>query len=264
MTTLAEAMLGTARACGGTYQGVATGGSTTTLVDSANSEPDNYFLGGCIWFLSGNNAGKSAQITGWDDGTHTFTFATQSGACAAGDRYAAVSVDYPRWLLMQAVNQALQEIGEIPTNNDTVTTVAGQQEYTLPAGVARVCRLEIANASAAPYDFTIHMHWKERNGKLYITPGWEMAETGRVMRLWYNAAHAELTADADVVNGALPLELVRWKAAEYALRHRLRHTADNKDAAAAIADAIEQAARSQGKYLGWVQRMAPDAMMGGW
>lgn len=260
MTTLAEAILGTARACGGTRDGVATGGSATTLLDSANSEPDDYFTGGTLWLLSGNNAGKSAPITTWDDTTHTFTIPTLTLLCAAGDRYAAVCGDYPRWLLVQGVNLALQEIGEIPTANTALLTVANQADYSLPAGVRRVCRLEIEEDG----DYYINQHWVEHNGVVSFDVGYAPISTGETIRVWYNAAHADLVADADVVNAAVPLEQLRWVAAVHVLRHRMRHGIDNRDVAQAIADALEMAARNGKRFAGWAQPMIPDAHLGGW
>lgn len=87
MTTLFTATLELSKILQNTVESVATGGSTTTLEDSARGEYADYFDGGTIWFISGNNASKSAVIADWI--TTKFTFATQAGACAAGNKYAA-------------------------------------------------------------------------------------------------------------------------------------------------------------------------------
>jgi len=84
MTTLASATLELARLVTDVITGVATGGSGTTLLDTARTEVDDYLTNGTIWFLSGNNAGKSALISDWDLATKTFTFVTPGAACAAG------------------------------------------------------------------------------------------------------------------------------------------------------------------------------------
>ena len=94
------------------YSGTATSGSATTLVDTANSEPDDFYDNGTLWVLSGNNEGKYALITDWDLATHTFTFATMTLVCAAGDQYLACNQGYNRDLLKRSVNQALQDIGK--------------------------------------------------------------------------------------------------------------------------------------------------------
>ena len=85
MATLADATRALAEKVQYAAEGTATGGSATTLIDTARIEPDDQFTNGTIWLLSGNNIGKSAIISGWVLSTHTFTFATLTLLCAAGD-----------------------------------------------------------------------------------------------------------------------------------------------------------------------------------
>jgi hypothetical protein len=120
MTTLAAAILSCAKALGDVIGGTATGGSGTTLVDTGHSEPADYLTGGTIWFLTGNNAGKSAVITTWDPATHTFTFLTPGAACAAGNLYAACGPDYPRYLLVQSVADAYGVLGGQPATGPEI------------------------------------------------------------------------------------------------------------------------------------------------
>jgi hypothetical protein len=54
--------------------GIATGGSGTTLVDSTRAEADDYFLGWTLTIIAGVGLGQTATITGYDEGTTTFTF----------------------------------------------------------------------------------------------------------------------------------------------------------------------------------------------
>jgi hypothetical protein len=69
--------------------GTATGGSSTTLVDTSRGEASDYWNGSRIVFTSGSNAGVSRLITDYDGGTDTFTFtpAVPVGSISAGDDY---------------------------------------------------------------------------------------------------------------------------------------------------------------------------------
>lgn len=224
MTTLAGATLALSRVLGNTLEGVSTGGNATTLVDAAQSQPADFFTGGTIWFLSGANAGKSAVITAWDPVTHTFTFAAPGGVCAAGNLYAAAPLDFPRYLLVQALNQALVSLGPALTFNTALVVVADQESYILPAGVEHVVSVEIAQESTAPYLYQPHYHWTEDAGALRfdtdLAPG--LGVVGYKLRLGYIPySITALALDADLVSPALHPDLLSWLAAVHALRWRV-------------------------------------------
>jgi hypothetical protein len=216
MATLAEATLAVARMCGEVVDGQATGGSATTVVDTGVVHPDDFWNGGTIWLLSGNNAGKSAVITDYATATKTWTFGTLTLLCAAGDLYSVSGAAFPRANLMAAVNQALRDLGQVEMEDLTsLTGISEQLEYTLPAGVSHVTRV-MTGASPSYY---VNQHWNEVNGKLRFAQGFTPA-AGDGMLLFYNGTHAALSTDVGAINGLLPLELVYWSAALYALRQR--------------------------------------------
>jgi hypothetical protein len=70
-------------------QSTATGGSTNTLVDTARTEPTDYFNGMVVTVTSGPSSGVSADVQGWNGPTKTFTF--EAGAfpngISSGDSY---------------------------------------------------------------------------------------------------------------------------------------------------------------------------------
>jgi len=227
MTTLASATLELAKLVTDVISGTATGGSGTTLVDTARTEVNDYLTNGTIWFLSGLNSGKSALITTWDLTTKTFTFVTPGAACAATDRYSVIPRDYPRYQLRQAINQAIQEIGPLPTRNTALTTVANQLEYTLPAGVYHLLRVEVQESTTTDSDFYPNYHWEEMasEGKLKFDPGYAPSETGMVIRLIYQAKqYTELTTDIGTIPDHILVERVVWPAAVHALRWRSGQT----------------------------------------
>jgi len=227
--TLASATLALARLITDVSEGIATSGSATTVADTSayNPDPDDYWNNGTIWLLAGSgtglNTGKSAIISDYDvtGTTGTWTFATLTALCAAGDRYAVAAPDYPRQILRQAVNQAISAIGNIPQQDITVPTVANQERYTLPATVWNVKAVQMASSTASPYYYVPQNHWEEINGYIYFKTGCEPATTGYILRIWYEAPAAELTTDTGAVSNYIHIERLKWEAAVHALYWRL-------------------------------------------
>jgi hypothetical protein len=227
MTTLADATRALSEKVQFAAEGTATGGSTTTLIDAARTEPDDQFTNGTIWFLSGNNIGKSAIISGWSLTTHTFTFAAQSLACAAGDLYAVSSPDYPRYALIQAINRVLAHT-YLPKTDVTLVTVADQEEYSLPTGVNDVRCVEIAENTAVPYDYVPHYNWRDIEGKLRFDIDFAPDTAGYKIRLTYVAPQAALASDTTAFDNRIALEWLAWQAAVILFRQRIRKT-DGKE-----------------------------------
>jgi len=82
VTTLFDATLALAKILTTVPEGTATGGGTTTLVDSSRTEPVDHFNDGTIWFKSGNNIGLSTKVTDYA-ANGTFTHATLGADVAA-------------------------------------------------------------------------------------------------------------------------------------------------------------------------------------
>jgi hypothetical protein len=200
--------------------GTATGGSTTTLVDSAMNEPDEFFNEGVIFFLSGTLAGKTATITSYDLTTTTFTFATQTAALAAGVRYAVIEPVYNREMLITALNEALADLGAVPQYDSTLTTVLDQEEYTLPTGVHHIKSVQFAGNTAGTFWQDPYRLWKEIDGSLYLDTWYLPTVAGLPIRLKYDAPHAEVSADSDAIADAIHPDLLAWKAVEQAARGR--------------------------------------------
>jgi hypothetical protein len=222
MSTLADAIRALTEKVQFAAEGTATGGSTTTLIDTARTEPDDQFTNGTIWFISGNNIGKSAIISSWSLTAHTFTFATLL-ACAAGDLYAVSSPDYPRYALIQAVNRVLTRT-YLDKTDVTLVTVADQEEYSLPAGVNDIRRVEIAENNAAPYDYVPHYNWREIEGKLRFDIDFVPDTAGYKIRLTYVTPQAALSSDTTAFDTRITLEWLAWQAAVILFRQRIRKT----------------------------------------
>ena len=222
MATLYSATLDLARILGNVMESVTSAaGTTTTLIDTTMPRvqpPNDAFNYGTLWFISGALAGYTAVVTDWVLATSTFTFVnpmTVAAAPGAASRYAFCDRDWPRDVLRQAVNAALQTIGGVTTQytNATFITVQNQMAYTLPAGVYNVKRVEVATSLTAPYDYAIHHNWTETPTQIIFHEGFQIVRDGYLIRLTYEAQPAELTTDAGTIDSRIHPDLLKWTAA---------------------------------------------------
>lgn len=261
MTTLFDVLLGTARRVRSFKTGTATGGTTTTLIDTVyRVEEDDYFNGQTLFMLSGDNANISRSITDFANSTATLTISPAlDDAPVAGDRYLisqAIRED-----LVQAIAIALDEIGNVTNIDDSLVIVADQTEYTLPAGVSGISRVEIAGMTTGDYDYRIVHNWDEINGQIVFDNGLPFSP-GNTIRLYYNARHATVDADTDVVSDSLPIPLITAIAAFWYTRNAYgnRLNADIKENPI-LTMALEE--RSIAKRMYRVNRIPRDPKFGG-
>lgn len=226
MATLFSATLDLAKILGNVIESTSTEDgidASTTLIDTSfprTPPPDDAFNYGTLWFITGNSKGVTRVVTDWDQSPKpTFTFDALALDVLEGDRYAFCDRDWPRDLLRQAVNSALQTIGGVPdTYTDaTFITVADQEAYTLPTGVYNVKRVEIASDKSAPYYYYTHNHWTEKDGAIYFDTGYEIHDAGYLIRLTYVVQPGELDDDADTISDYIHPDLLKWEAATHAL-----------------------------------------------
>lgn len=117
--------------------GVATGGSATTIADSslAGKYQANKFKN-WIAFISRTSDGLSPQnrygIISAYTNAGTATIATVTDTVAAGDEYSFVKGSIPLYTGIKLVNDALQGLRKIPLVNTSLTLSASTIRYTLP------------------------------------------------------------------------------------------------------------------------------------
>jgi len=268
MTTLASAALEIARVVTDVVDSIATGGSTTTLVDGAfprKVPPDDAFNYGVIWFRSGNNSGKMAAITDWASATGTFTFTTQSGACASTNTYSASFSDYPMYVLKRAVNAAISRIGDVPKLDTSLTTVANQMTYDRPAGVYNVKRVEVATRTSSPYNFQPHYWWVERNDDIMFDEGFQPVTAGYTIRLTYQVPASELTSDTGAVSDYININYLKWEGAAYCLRWKISQVGnDMPEKKTDYAEALAQAERNAAAHRPNIQQIPRDPHLSAW
>lgn len=229
--------LGTART------GVATGGSTTTLIDTnALKLIDNdYYNEGSLFILndmSGDENDKAfSKITDFNSTTKTITVQDAfAAAVASSDVYGVANRRFPLHLIIEKINNALYMDGYIPGEDTSLTTVADQREYTLPVQVSRDLRQ------------VLHQTDKDTDSNKWIpVVNWDIKATatgtgntlmlaydlpaGYALWLRYAKQHGEIRSASSELDEVIHpnrivypacAEMLRW----YRDKTRLRHLSD--------------------------------------
>lgn len=232
---LSSATLNLARLLGDVVDGEATGGTTATLLDSGFGKRDStgqiptadYYNYGCVWFLECTSTGiegKTAIISDYSttSSVSTFAFATQTHTVTAADTYAVTESIWPRYKLRAFTNLALKTIRAMPALDTSLTTLSNTETYTLPAGVFNVRHIQIAESTVTPYYFKDYFqgYWEEKNGLIYFKPGYWPQTTGYMIRLWYQAVHADLTSDTASISSYIDPLWLAWEGVIHAYRWR--------------------------------------------
>lgn len=263
MTTLVDAMLETARIIGAVRDGTATGGSTTTLVDTQLNEASGYYKGGTIWILSGNNDGTCDIVAGFGENTVTLT-STLAQAIVSGVAYAIANSEYPKHRIKQAVLAQLRFAKTLKTNDALIVTV-NTEEYSLPSGVSNVRRVEVATSTSVPYGYTQNRFWKEWNGKIVFDKGYAPTSTGNKIRLWYEGIHDEIAESGEILTN-IDMNWLKWSAAAYLYREEIKRIQKDNPTALDLlneAKSLEAEAKlNAGRFQ--LSSMPIDSKLAGW
>jgi len=263
MTTLIDAMLETARVIGAVREGTATGGSTTTLIDTQLNEASGYYKGGTIWLLSGDNDGTCDIVAGFGENTVTLT-STLAQTVAAGVCYAIANNEYPKHRIMQAVLTQLR-FAKILKTNDTLAVTADTEEYSLPSGVSNVRRVEVAASTSAPYGYAPNRFWKEWNGKIIFDKGYAPTSTGNKIRLWYEGIHEEVGETEEILT-SVDINWLKWSAAAFLYREEIKRIQKDNPTALDLlneAKSLEAEAKmNAGRFQ--LSSMPIDSKLAGW
>jgi len=225
--TLGSAMLDIARLLGGLRSGTATGGSTTTLIDTSRIEEAEYWKGGTIWIKSGDHDGKVYSIKSFAGNTITIPV-TLTSSIVAGVEYFVLPPDYPFDTIRHAIQSALRDLGDVISTNATLVTDPDAESYLLPSGVYNIFRVEIATSDTEPYGYYPNYYWKELNGTLYFLPGKKPGTDGFKIRLWYKAPHAEVFEYSDVISDSVDSTWLTWAGVAGVLRNTIAVTGKDK------------------------------------
>jgi hypothetical protein len=225
--TYFEAQVDLARVLMDVWEGVATGGTTTTVIDTVLNYPDGYFSDnprGTLFLDLATDA--VAVITGHSSQTITFAPA-QAGAVAANDIYYAAPGVFPKHIIEQSVKMGLKRIGKIPFAKD-VAAVVDQQEWDSDDDTVftqDIVGVEFAANAAAPFNFTPHYRWNQymlSSKKTLVFNEGALPTTTNNMRIFYLDDHEPLTSLDDEISSFVNPDRLTWTAAIHALRWRIQ------------------------------------------
>ncbi len=221
-------------------EGTASTTSTGTLVDSSNrTESDDYWNSGTVYlFTSGSPAAKTGELYGVTDFTGTLFTAVLSNTLApvsSGQAYGISKRRYPRNLVIQKINQAIEEIGNITRRDVSLTGVADTYTYTLPVA-ANIDLRQIWVQSDDDDEIYIEMNPSQWRVEESNTPGsaasliFDVEVTaGRTIKLVYVGLHPRLTASTDVLDDQINEERVIYRAVRNCLLWRKQKTGGTDD-----------------------------------
>ena len=215
-------------------EGTASGGGTTTIVDSTFlTQADDFWKGGTAWITYTSDSalpmGQFSAVTAFDNGTSTATINTIT-AVASTDRYAIATAIYPLPILIQAINRSLRDINIEVTDTTTIDTAAAQTEYTLPDVASMDLREVWVETSTANSDDN---RWVEiRNWIIQKTTTSTEDELilptqltiSRDIKLVYMAPHGKLNLYSDELDDSVHMERVIFRAAWYIMNRKIQQT----------------------------------------
>ena len=222
--TLFDCTYQLARHLGILSEGVATNGSTTTIVDTVERvEADDLWNGGTAWITyDAGGAGAAPQgeysyISDFVQSTGTITLrSTLTAAVAANDRYGVARPRYPLQILIQKINEAVGGVIE-KTDTSTVVIAADQTEYSLPANVLDLKQVWIAadddtnaNGWQKLYDYDVEKSVTGTADKLIFSHQY-LADTA--IKLVYLTYHDTLRLSTDKLDDSIHIMKVIANAA---------------------------------------------------
>jgi hypothetical protein len=231
--TLFDLTYETARALGILDEGVATNGSTTTLVDTVErTETDDFWNGGSAWVIyDAGGAGAAPQgeysvITDFVQSTSTATLrSTLTAAIAVGDRYAVGRAKYSLNLLIQKVNEVLSSMVIEKADITTITTANSQTEHSLPSDLLELQQVWLQtnddsndNRWERIYDFHIQ---KSATGTANKIVFGRQFDSGYEAKIVYTCYHAALRASTDKLDDSINASLVVYNAVVACLLTRM-------------------------------------------
>mgnify|MGYP005847055227 FL=1 len=213
----------------------------TTVVSNGNSgptnsycflyeldEPANFYSGGTLLFLSGALAGKSVKIN-YQNGDGRIEFYPQTSAPNINDQVLVLHSKYPREDIIEAVNASLFEIGDVTLRDESLLTVAGQNEYTVPAGIRNIKRVQVKLNDDIWSDAIENWDWLEWENKLVFSDYYTFTQSNYPIRIWYNDRHPRVSNDNDRISDNVQLEVIGWETIRHVFM-RIANIATNTSA----------------------------------
>ena len=256
--TLFDILLGLFDELGELKYGIATGGTTTTLVDSGIGGSDGDWDNGTVFVVKAGAAapeGEFAEVTSYTTAAGTLTVPSSginglSAAPAALDEYALASNKYPLDKARGLVNRALVRMGGVPKTDVTLTAATSTTEYTIPAAArAELRRVYIDQSSTSNNERPVEQTtWRQEGSSLIF----RRQPLAGIITLVYMGPHDRLVDHDDTLDANVTLNRAVAEAFYIATTDPLRRiegpgAAINRQ----LEDAREELKMARGKYPIW-------------
>lgn len=218
---------------------LATGGSTTTIVDTKlsdelqDSNEDDIYNGGTAIViedaggLSAAPEGEFSRITDYVASTTTVTFSPAlTTAPASGDRVIITTPDFPLYDMLEVLNDSLEDLSELSRYDTSITTTAQQTEYTLPVAVkgGRIEKVEIQTRLNDTNDnqWVEVPNWREGFANAGSTGTFILPQysAGYTIRITYKKKHPRVDLYDDPIDESYHPKLVHAAFMAHALQWR--------------------------------------------
>ena len=196
--------------------GAASGGSTTTVVDSTLALSTDVKAGGTIMIVKTTDGlapqGEAQRVN--SNTSNTYTTNAFTAAVGAGDEYVYISKDFNIYEFIRLVNRGLRKVGMIPLIDKTITTADSQREYTLPVALKRnqIANVQLQRSTDSnnnqwvpAFDWDIEQNNTAGGTGLLIFK--KQPESGYNVKIEYYGEHPEITALSDTLHESVPPEL---------------------------------------------------------
>ena len=215
---------------------VATGGTTTTVVDSglANKFGENKFAqgnnGGHILFIS-QTTDRAAPESQYGEvsaytlptTTPTFTVPTMSAAAGAGDIYSVMKPNIPLYEMIAVCNDGLRNLPPLELVDTSLTSSDDTLVYSLPfaVGAYEIQELHIGNDTDGWQDmrgnYTVPSSGSTANKLIFYN-----SPPADTIRIRYLAKHPTLSVYSDYVEKSVPDNVAIAVCCEAALESIMR------------------------------------------
>ena len=244
----------------------ATGGTTTTMVDSKliNTGRDDDWQGGAVIILEADGEspeGEFGRVSGYVDSSGTLTFPAMTAAVTSGDLYGLVNEVYSLHQMIVLANLGLRGLGDILNVDTSLETETSRSEYQAAVTWKRRPPREIDiqgnddeddNRWARIQDWHFVPAIANTPGKIIFR---RPPEGGRALRVWYESIHPRVGAYDDVIHETIHPALAAAALVEKAITWQLSRLEGQDDfMAQRLAEARAELARLKIAHPIWKGR----------
>ena len=143
-------------------------------------------------------------------------------------RFMVLSGAFPRYAMINAINDALREYGRI-VKVTTTPVVISQESYTCTA-YPDVRKVEVSSGSAVPYEYKANYNWRiieSATRQIEFDPGYFPDGSNMLVRITYLDEHDEVVADMNEISAQIVPERLKWTAAEHICNWRYQKVGKN-------------------------------------